>query len=321
MVATPKKDITLQRFLTERWMPAVRATVRESTYIGFDIHIRNHIVPFIGRMPLKKITGERLNDLYAQLAVGGSARGGPLAPATVRRVHVTLHRIFKDAVRWGYLRRNPCEAADPPRLRASGHHEMRTWTAVQLATFLAGSKDDPLYPVYHLIAMTGMRRGEALGLRWQDVDLDRAELAVRQTLLELRTGLRFSTPKTARGARVIALDERTVSILAEHRNNTTPEGLVFARPDGSPIRPLLVTKHFKVLTDRLGLPRIRLHDLRHTHATLALQADVHPKIVSERLGHASIALTLDLYSHAIPHMQAEAAAQIAALVEIEDEPS
>jgi integrase len=296
-------------------MPAVKATVRASTHIGYDIHIRHHIVPRIGRRPLDGVSGELLNALYAELAVDGRAdTSGGLAPATIRRVHVTLHRAFKDAVRWGYLGLNPCEAADPPKLRASAQPEMKTWTAVELAAFLAGIKDEPWYALYHLIAMTGLRRGEALGLRWCDVYLERGELAVRQTLLQLRTGLTYSTPKTARGSRVVALDPRTVSILKDHRPLRARPGDLLFTEDGRPLSPGTVTKTFKVLARRLELPPIRLHDLRHTHATLALQAGVHPKIVSERLGHSTIAFTLDVYSHAIPHMQTEAAVQIANLV-------
>lgn len=310
------ESITVAGYLTKKWMPAIRSTIRTSTYYGYDTHVRLHIVPWIGRMRLARVTGERLNALYAELAANGSEKSkGPLAPATVRRVHVTLHRAFKDAIRWGYLDVNPCEAADPPKLRASLRPEMRTWSPTELAMFLAATKDEPLYPVFHVIAMTGLRRGEALGLRWKDIDLDRGELAVRQTIIQLKDGLHHSGPKTVRGARVVALDERTISILRAFRPpHAGPGDLVFSRGAGVPLSPAHVTKTFAALIARAGLPRIRLHDLRHTHATLALQAGIHPKIVSERLGHSSIAFTLDVYSHAIPHMQAEAATQIADLV-------
>lgn len=303
-------------FLTTRWLPAIEATIRQSTHIGYEIHVRHHIKPYIGRSPLRSITGEKLNELYSTLAVEGLAKGsGGLAPATVRRVHCTLHRAFKDAVKWGYLGTNPCEAADPPRLRATATREMKTWTAEELARFLRAIKDDEWYALYHLIAMTGMRRGEALGLRWSDVDLERGDLAVRQTVLQLRTGIVYSTPKTARGARVVALDDRTTSILRGQRpDRVGREELVFQNAPGSPLPPTKVTKRFKQLASDAGLPVIRLHDLRHTHATIALQAGVHPKIVSERLGHSTISFTLDVYTHAIPHMQTQAAAQIADLV-------
>lgn len=315
-MAPKNANITLATFLMKRWLPAIKPTIREATQLNYSVHVRHHISPYLGRSRLSSITGEKLNDLYATLAIEGLAKGnGGLAPATIRRVHTTLHRAFKDAIRWGYLESNPCHAADPPKLRASAQPEMKTWTAVELATFLSAIKDHEWYEVYHLIAMTGLRRGEALGLRWSDVDLERGDLAVRQTLLQLPHGLKFSTPKTSRSARVIALDPRTVSILTSLRESRpNKSGLVFEQKNGRPLHPSEVTKHFKTLAGQAGVPRIRLHDLRHTHATLALQADVHPKIVSERLGHSTIAFTLDVYSHAIPHMQTEAAAQIAALV-------
>lgn len=278
--------------------------------------MRRHVIPYIGQLRLSDISGETLNDLYSTLSIDGSSSGTPLSPATIRRCHVVLHRVFKDAIRWGYLKRNPCDAADPPK-RGLDKPEMTTWTAVELATFLAGISSDPWYAVYHVLAMTGLRRGEALGLRWKDVDLDRATLSIRQTVIQIATGVIVSTPKTARGSRMVALDTRTISILRAHRETAPgkPNDLVFRGPSGDPLTPIEVSRRFTKLSTGLGLPAIRLHDLRHTHATLALQAGVHPKIVSERLGHASIAITLDVYSHAIPHMQAEAADQIASLIE------
>jgi len=162
--------------------------------------------------------------------------------------------------------------------------------------------------------MTGLRRGEALGLRWIDVNIDRGELAVRQTLLLVSGRIEVSRPKTARGRRVVALDPSTADILAKHRQIGPDSELVFSDQDGSPLNPGAVSKRFSKLVRASGLPLIRLHDLRHTHATIALQAGVHPKIVSERLGHSTVAFTLDVYSHMLPRMQAEAAAAVAALV-------
>ena len=195
---------------------------------------------------------------------------------------------------------------------------MHTWTAEELRSFLVATKDDDLYALWVLLATTGMRRGEALGLRWMDVDLDRKVIAVRQTLLSVDREIRFSEPKSARSRRVIALDDFACEALRRNQNaratNSHSSGLVFAHADGHPLDPVFVTKEFRRLVEQTELPRIRLHDLRHTHATLALQAGVHPKIVSERLGHSTVALTLDVYSHALSHLQEEAAAKIARLV-------
>jgi integrase len=176
-----------------------------------------------------------------------------------------------------------------------------------------------------------MRRGEALGLRWHDLDLDASHVSISRTLVtvtarrEGEPGVSWSTPKTARGHRNVALDAATVAALRAHRIRQASErlelgpgfrdqGLVFCQPDGSPVHPKTLSYHFNERVRRLGLRRIRLHDLRHTYATLALQAGIHPKIVQERLGHANISVTLDTYSHVSPALEAEAADRVAALI-------
>ena len=247
-----------------------------------------------------------------------------LSPRTIHHVHTCLHKACKDAVRWGRISRNPVEAADPPSTKGAGT-EMKTWNAKQLKAFLAAPKDDRLSPVYHLLAMTGMRRGEVCGLRWDDVDLEAGRLAVRRALIPYGDGVITSEPKTARGRRSIALDPGTIEALKaqaarqledqnEWEGAWVDSGYVFTREDGEPYHPQSISRSFERAVKAAKLPEIRLHDLRHTHATLALRAGIHPKVVSERLGHATIAITLDTYSHAIPAMQEEAATLIAGLV-------
>jgi integrase len=201
---------------------------------------------------------------------------------------------------------------------------MRTWTAQQLAAFLAATRDDRLHALWHRLALTGMRRGEALGLQWDDIDLEAASLSARQALIPNGGEVVMSEPKTARGRRVIALDPGTVAVLKGQAARQLAEqaqvrswsdtGLIFTREDGEALHPEVASRFFRQAVKRALLPAIRLHDLRHTHATLALRAGIHPKVVSERLGHASVSITLDTYSHAIPAMQEEAAARIAELV-------
>jgi integrase len=170
-----------------------------------------------------------------------------------------------------------------------------------------------------------MRRGEVLGLRWQDIDFDRRRLSIRQTIISIDYRVEISEPKTARGRRSVALDTGTVTALRAHRAAQNQlklklgeawqdHDLVFCRDDGTPVHPDRFTQMFDKHVREGGLPRIRLHDLRHTHATLALAAGIHPKVVSERLGHSTVAFTMDVYSHAIPSMEAEAAETIANLV-------
>ena len=202
---------------------------------------------------------------------------------------------------------------------------MKTWSGAQLAAFLEATSDDRLHGLWHLLALTGMRRGEALGLRWEDVDLEAGRLSVRRALIPNGKTVVVSEPKTARGRRVVALDPGTVNVLkaqAARQLQEQPEwdeassdsGYVFTKEDGTPYHPEVVSRFFRQAVKRAMLPEIRLHDLRHTNATLALRAGIHPKVVSERLGHATVSITLDTYSHAIPAMQEEAAARIAELV-------
>ncbi len=172
--------------------------------------------------------------------------------------------------------------------------------------------------------MTGLRRGEALGLRWQDIDLEAGRLCVRRSLIPEGNQVAVHEPKTARGRRVVALDPETVAVLRNQAARQLDDqsateswddtGLVFTNEDGQALHPWLVSRCFRKAVKEAMLPDIRLHDLRHTHATLALQAGIHPKVVSERLGHATVAITLDTYSHAIPALQEEAATLIAGLV-------
>ena len=317
---------TVRQYLTKEWLPAVKATIRPSTYNSYVQHVECHINPHLGSVKLAKLTGSQVNALYAKLAESGAKDGKHgLSAMTIHHVHSCLHKACKDAVRWGHIARNPLDAADPPRKKGDGTREMRTWTKEQLKAFLKSVKDERLYGLWHTIAFTGMRRGEAIGLRWSDVDFDNARLSVRRALIPTNREVVVSEPKTAKGRRVVALDPVTVEVLkgqaarqleeqSELDETWVDSGLVFTAENGTALDPESVSRYWRQTVKRAMLPPIRLHDLRHTHATLALQAGVHPKVVSERLGHATVSITLDTYSHAIPALQEEAAALIAGLV-------
>jgi integrase len=309
---------TIAEYLRGQWLPVVQTRLRPGTWVEYRRKVETHLIPTIGQVPLQQLTTATLNALYQQLLDRG------VGARTVQYVHATIRKALNDAVRWGLLVRNPAHNAAAPRPHRA---ELRTWTADQLRAFLTTVRNDRLYAAWQLAALTGMRRGEVLGLRWADLDLDLKDgwLSVRQTLVVVDNQPRVSEPKTARGRRRIALDAETVAALRAHHKLQAADrlaagpvwqgsDLVFTRPDGAPLHPEYVRRQFDRLLQRTGLPRIHLHDLRHTHATLALQAGVHPKVVSERLGHTTVAMTLDLYSHTIPALQQDAAATIADLI-------
>ena len=317
----PSKQ-TAAEFLDE-WLKAVRSTIRHSTWDSYRSNVEAHIVPRLGAIPLRHLGPERLNAFYAELLEDGRSDGeGGLSTRTVRYVHMILRRALKDAVRWGKLARNPADLADPPRPKGT---QMLVWTSEQVRSFLGHVEEDRLFACYLLAATTGMRRGELLGLRWEDIDLEAGRLQVRATRVVVDKDVVESEPKTRRSRRSISLDAGTVAALRSHRASQLSErlawgpgyqdsGLVFTREDGAPIHPQSLSWSFRHRVKRAGLPLIRFHDLRHTYATLALSAGVHPKIVSERLGHSSIAITLDTYSHVIPALAEQEANRVASMI-------
>ena len=316
-LAEPSK-LRTGEYLLHRWLPNRRASVRPSTYDSYRRSLDLHVVPAIGQIKLQNLRPDHLDKFYADLLEGG------LAAKTVRNMHTMLHKALKDAMRKNLVVRNVADAADPPRV-THGDSELQTWTGAQLRTFLAAIADHRLFAAYLLGATTGMRRGEVLGLRWTNVDLRRRRIKVIETVLNVGYEITAGTPKTARGRRTVAIDAATADALRDHRARQALEkrvagpaytdlGLVFARPDGSYVHPDLYSQTFRRAVRRVGLPYIRLHDLRHTHATLGLEAGIPVKVISTRLGHATTAFTQDIYMHSVPSLEEGAAEQIADLI-------
>ncbi len=321
-----RSSLTVAVYLTQRWLPTKQLSLRASTWDGYRRNIDLHVVPRIGRVPLRHLRPDHLERLYADLRADGRADGsGGLDDKTVLEIHTILRRALDDALRRGMICTNPATVAHAPKRRPLASAASRAWNAQQLRAFLESIADSRFHAALWLAANTGMRRGELLGLRCGEVDLEAGRLSVNRSLVSVGYQLHETRGKTRTARRSIDLDDRTVAVLADWRRRRQAEderfdpedadAYVFARPDGSPTHPQVLSDMFNKLVARSGLPRIRLHDLRHTHATLLLKAGVPITVVSERLGHSTPGFTMATYQHVLPGMQAEAARAFAGLLE------
>lgn len=287
--------------------------------------IDGHIKPALGGHVLSKLMPLHVQSFYTEALTSGRKDGtGGLSPQTVLHFHRLLHRALGQAVKWQLLVRNPIDAVEPPRPERK---KMSVLDSVGTAQLLAKLNGTRLYAPVLIAVTTGLRRGEFLALRWQDIDLDKSQITVNQALEQTKKeGLRFKTPKTGRSRRQVALPAFVVTILKTYKREQNEtrlmlgpayqsSDLVFPRPDGTAWPPDSFSTAFAAFIRSSDIPHIRLHDLRHSHATQLLLQGVHPKIVSERLGHSKIGITLDTYSHVLPGMQEDAAAMIDAALQ------
>lgn len=311
--------LTLAEYL-RRWLRDYAANnVSLSTLERYRGIIETHLVPALGGLRLRDLRPAHIQAAYGRaLAAGGRADGGAggLRPRTVLKHHRLLHEALGHAVRWQLIARNPVEAVTPPRPERS---EMRVLDTDDTRRLLEEAATTPYHALIYVAVATGARTGELLALRWQDVELDRATIHITRSARRFpRRGVVYTDTKSHRSRRPVALSPDTVATLQRHRRAQaeerlalgpaySDEGLVFAGPTGKPLDDRNLRRAFDRMVARAGLPRLRLHDLRHTAATLMLRAGVHPKVVSERLGHATVSLTLDTYSHVLPDLQRDAA--------------
>ena len=304
------EGLTVEAYLN-RWLKdSVRDTVRSSTYERNRALVRLHISPALGRIKLKALTPAHVRWFYREKLDSGLSGG------TVHKMHVVLHKALAQAVRDGLIPRNVTEAVKVPQTKRK---EITPLTTEDTKRLIEGAREDRLEALYVLAVTTGMRQGELLALKWDDVDLERRVLRVRRTLTRLKGTHTLGEPKTPKSRRSVKLTTIATEVLRAHLSRQLEEidrtgslyedqGLVFATEVGTPLNPTnLRRRSFARLLERAKLPRIRFHDLRHTCATLLLSRNVNPKIVSEMLGHASISITLDIYSHVLPDMQDGAA--------------
>ena len=310
-------DITKAgKYTVGEWMVVwfqdyAKIKVRPSSHQTYQGYIQNHIRPNIGDIPLEKLTSLDLQKFYKKLLTTGrvdrvEAKGQPkgLSAKTVRNIHQILSSALKLAQEQRLILTNPAEGCALPRVE---HQEMKTLTTVQLASFFREARDSGVFELYYLELATGLRRGELLGLKWEDIDLERGDLRVRRQVSRINGEVVEAPLKTKNAYRTLPLAEDTVGVLKEQRKKVGNSPWVFPSPNGGPISPDSVLHMLHRVLKRAGLPKVRFHDLRHTFATLALQNGVDVKTVSGMLGHFSAGFTLDTYAHITSAAQRQAA--------------
>jgi len=327
---------TVKHFLTSWLADSVRPTVRPRTFVSYSQLVNVHLVPGLGHIVLSKLSPQdvqgflndklkaRRGNLPKEKPGGTSAQPlkpkklETLAPRTVQYVHAVLKRALGQALKWGLVARNVAALVDSPSVR---RQEVQPLSPDEARALLNAIGDERLAALYSVALALGLRQGEALGLRWDDIDLDSGTLTIRKAMQRVDGKLQLVDPKTTKSRRTVALPEVAVIALRGHRVRQLEErllagtrwrdnGLVFATTIGTPLDGRNVTRHFQQVLTNAGLPRQRFHDLRHTCASLLLVQGVHPRVVMETLGHSQIKLTMDTYSHVIPELQREAAGRI-----------
>ena len=315
--------MSVSEFL-DRWLADyAKAKVSAKTYERYQEMIEGHIGPALGSYMLPKLAPLQVQAFYSSALAKGRKDGkGGLSSQSVVHFHRLLNKAFTQAVKWQLLARNPIQAVEPPRAE---RQEMRALDEDETASLLSLLGDSRLYMPVMLAVTTGLRRGEILGLHWNNIDFATGTITVVQSLEQTKEGLRFKPPKTHRSRRSIALPAITVEALRSHRAKQGEErlalgpayndhDLVCPRPGGAPWPPDMFSSAFAAAVRRSGMHAFRFHDLRHSHASKLLKAGVHPKVVSERLGHAGIGITLDTYSHVLPGIQEDAVQRLNAVL-------
>jgi integrase len=307
--STDPGKLTLGKYLFDQWLPHQATRVRGRTHNRYGQLMRVHILPSLGNVKMAKIRPSHIQSALDKMDA---------APRTKVQTYRVLSAALRQAVKWQILSVNPAAAASPPR---PGRPQLHVPSSEAV---LLGASEDWFEVALALLATTGMRRGEALALQWQSVDLDAGHARIIQAVEAVGQELSFGLPKTDRARRTVSLPPGTVALLRRWKKNQLERrmllgadwngtDLLVERGDGEPIHPDVFFRRFQRLTGRLGMTGVRLHDLRHWYASELLKAGVHPKVVSEALGHASVAFTMDVYSHLLPTMQEQASAAIEAL--------
>jgi len=319
--AVEPSRMTVAAFL-ERWIEHMQGQVSPRSHERYAELARKNLVPLLGALALTKLQPAHISQAYAKALASGRRDGaGGLSARTVTHMHRVLREALQQGVRWQLLARNPADAVKPPKVERQQMSVLDTDATVEL---IGAARGTPLFIPILLGVRCGLRRGEVVALRGRNVDLDRGQISVVASAEQTDQGVREKEPKNGKG-RTIVLSATEVEELRTHRRRQaeallalgvrlTDDHHVVTRADGQPLQPRSLTHAFVKFVRRYGF-QIRLHDLRHSHATHMLAAGVHPKIAQERLGHSSVGITLDLYSHVLPGMQAEAVSKIDAALQ------
>jgi len=320
-VAVDPSRETLAAFL-DRWIEHMQGQVSPRSHERYTELAQKNLAPLLGALTLTKLQPAHISQAYAKALASGRRDGsGGLSARTVTHMHRVLREALQQAVRWQLLARNPADAVRPPKVERK---QMQTLDAEATVALIETARGTNLFMPILFGVLCGLRRGEITALRWRSIDLEHGQLSVTASTEQTNRGTREKETKTGK-ARTVALPSLIVDELRRHRI-TQAEGLlragvrltddhhVVAREDGQPLQPRSLTHAFVKFMRQHGLPPIRLHDLRHSHATHMLASGVHPKIAQERLGHSSVSVTIDLYSHVLPGMQAEAVSKVDAVL-------
>jgi integrase len=316
-----RSPTSLGGFLIETWLPRKQVHVRATTHYRYSWIVRHYVLPHLGDIALTSLRPDHLDHLYEQLLCRGGKQGAALSPKTVHEVHLIVRNALDLALHRQLVDRNVALVVHSPRRRGGGTTVARVWSAQELATFLAFGKTQRLFPALHLAAHTGMRRGEIVGLKWGDLDPSGRRVSIHRTVQAVGGSPVEFGAKTRTSRRSVDLDADTTERLRCWRRRLQRDGLpsgpddwMFPSTTGRFLNPQSVSQLFGRLVDRSGLPKIRFHDLRHTHASLLVAPGTPITVVTERLGHAHPAFTMHTYQHLLPGMSAEAATRFADLV-------
>lgn len=303
-------DITLGDWLT-RWLSEHGRSLKPTTVASYETIIKLHILPEIGHIPLAKLKPAHLQILYDEKLSHGRLDGRPggLSSRVVNYIHQIIRKALDKALKIELVSRNVALSTDPPKVKS----EKRTsWTADDAKTFLKAVEGHSYSPVYLLILYAGLRRGEALGLQWRDIESTKNTIHISRSLVMINGKTAISDGKTLAAHRTIAVSHGLISaLLSRKESDAKINDFVCVTPIGTPVYPRNLNRHFKNTIERLGLPSITIHDMRHTHASLLLAAGEQIKVVSERLGHSRASITMDIYAHVLPGQQEKAAKRIA----------